>query len=174
MIQRQLELATPSSIAAALSLGREPETDLPQQLAPGESETITAADPHERFDCRSFERRWSTSNEIPDAIERSVPLSLFRGRGRCFFAPVPHETQADSYCSVFRAPCSLFDRAPDVAAIDVRQAQINAIAERVTAQGIDRVKAHRLVVEERDVILDGMIVPQPRRLVREQAKCRGV
>ena len=92
MIQRQLELATPSSIAAALSLGREPETDLPQQLAPGESETITAADPHERFDCRSFERRRRPANEITDAIERTVPVSLFHCRGSRFFTPMPHES----------------------------------------------------------------------------------
>src|SRR5437763_12890198 len=119
MIERQLELATPSPVAAALSLGRDPETDLPQQLAPGESETITAADPHERFDCRSFERRWSPTNEIADAIERSVPLPLFHGRGRRLFAPVTDEPQSDSHCSLLSAPCSFFNRAPDIAAIDV-------------------------------------------------------
>src|SRR5437588_12324551 len=110
MIERQLELATPSPVAAALRLGREPETDLPTQLAPGESETITAADPHERFDCRSFDRRWSPANEIADAIERSVPVSLLHCRDRRCFTPMPHESQADSYCSLLRAPCSPFYR----------------------------------------------------------------
>src|SRR5438270_11770414 len=122
MIERQLELATPSPVAAALRLGREPETDLPQQLAPGESETITAADPHERFDCRSFERRWSPANEIANAIERSVPLPLFHCRGRRLFAPVTDEPQSHTQSRRFSFPVSCFPfyRTPDVAAIDVR------------------------------------------------------
>src|SRR5947199_9345362 len=88
MIQRQLELATPASVAAALGLGREPETHLPQQLASGESEPITAADPHECFDRRSFESRRSASYEIADALERSLLLTLQYSGGRILFAPV--------------------------------------------------------------------------------------
>src|SRR2546425_148511 len=94
MIQRQLELATPASVAAALGLGREPETHLPQQLAPCESEPITAADPHECFDRRSFESRRSASYEIADAFVWAVSLSLFDGRGCRLFAPMPYETQS--------------------------------------------------------------------------------
>src|SRR5438552_12075979 len=129
MIQRQLELATPASVAAALGLGREPETHLPQQLAPGESEPITAADPHECFDRRSFESRRSSSYEIADALEWSMALSLFDGGSRGFFTPMSHESQSNAHCSLLPAPCSLFNRAPDVAAIEVRQFHVDAVAQ---------------------------------------------
>src|SRR3989442_1993729 len=137
MIQRQLELAPPASVAAALGLGREPETPLPQQLAPGESEPITAADPHESFDRRSFQSRRSTSYEIADTIERSVALSLSNGRCRGFFTPMPHESQSNAHCSLLPAPCSLFNRAPDIAAIEVRQSHIDAVAQCIATQRID-------------------------------------
>ncbi len=56
-----------------------------------------------------------------------------------------------------------FDSAPDIAHVDVRQAHFDAVAHGVAAQRIDRVEAHRLVIEEGDVVLDGMVVPEPRR-----------
>src|SRR5260370_34091734 len=118
-MQRRLELATASSVGGALGLGREPETPLPHQLAPGEPEPITAADPHECFDRRSFESRRSPSYEIADALEWSVALSLFDGGCRGFFTPMPHESQSNAHCSLLPAPCSRFNRAPDVAAIEV-------------------------------------------------------
>src|SRR2546421_8778910 len=108
MIQRQLELATPASVAAALGLGREPETHLPQQLAPGESEPITAADPHECFDRRSFESRRSASYEIADALERSVLLTLQYSGGRLLFAPNAAPTPTHSHCPLVPAPPSPF------------------------------------------------------------------
>jgi len=39
------------------------------------------------------------------------------------------------------------------------------VAHGIAAERIDRVEAHRLIVEERDVILDGVIVPEPGRLI---------
>src|SRR3989441_8586597 len=108
MIQRELELAPPASVAAALGLGREPETHLPQQLAPGESEPITAADPHECFDRRSFESRRSASYEIADALERSVLLTLQYSGGRRLLPPMPHQIPTDSLCSPLRAPSPPF------------------------------------------------------------------
>src|SRR5229473_8561587 len=167
MIQRQLELATPAAIAAALGLGREPETHLPQQLAPGEPEPITTADPHECLDRRSFESGRSASDEIADALEWSVALSLSNGRSRRLFTPMTHEAKPYTQRPVF-------NRAPDIAAIEVRQFHVDAMAQCVATQGVDRVKTHRLIVEERDVVLDGMIVPEPRRLIGEQSKRRGV
>src|SRR6267143_2770460 len=162
MIQRQLELATPAAVAAALGLGREPETHLPQQLAPGEPEPITTADPHECLDRRSFESRRSASYEIADVLEWSVAFSLFDGGCRGCFTPMPHESQSNAHCTLLPAPCSLFNRAPDIAAIEVRQFHVDTMAQCVATQRIDRVKSHRLIVEERDVVLDGMIVPEPR------------
>src|SRR2546422_8100262 len=93
MIQRQLARATPASVAAPRGLGGEQEPPLPQQLAPGESEPITAADPHECFDRRSFESRRSASYEIADALEQSVLLTLQYSGGRCLFAPVTDEAK---------------------------------------------------------------------------------
>src|SRR2546430_12690425 len=112
MIQRELELATPASVAAALGLGREPETHLPQQLAPGESEPITAADPHECFDRRSFESRRSASYEIADALERSVLLTLQYSGGSRVLPPHPHSYPTTTRSSPPPAPLSPFFPGP--------------------------------------------------------------
>src|SRR5947207_2642316 len=55
MVQRQLELPAAPAVCRARGLGREPQTDLPEQLAPRQAEGIATADPHERFDGGSFE-----------------------------------------------------------------------------------------------------------------------
>src|SRR5712675_1110020 len=66
-----------------------------------------------------------------------------------------------------------FDSAPDIAHVDVWQAHFDAVAHGVAAQRIDRVEAHRLIIEKGDVVLDGVIVPEPRRLIGEQPeRCR--
>src|SRR5207248_7711551 len=58
------------------------------------------------------------------------------------------------------------DRAPDVTQIHIRQPDLNPVALRVPSQRVERVEPHRLIVEERAVILGGVVVPEPCRLVR--------
>src|SRR5439155_792524 len=48
------------------------------------------------------------------------------------------------------------------------------LPEQLAPQRVERVEAHRLIIEERDVVLDRIIVPEPRRLVGEQAERRSV
>src|SRR5919109_1723136 len=95
MIQRQLELAPPASIDAALGFGRDPETDLPEQLAAGEPQAVASSDPHEGFDCRAFERWGSASNEVADTPERTMLLAFLDGRSRGRFTPVPDEAETN-------------------------------------------------------------------------------
>src|SRR5436309_12752135 len=75
MIQGELELAPAAAAARLGRLGREPETDLPQQLAPCQSESVTAADPHESFDRGSSELRRPGPDEITYACAWTLLFS---------------------------------------------------------------------------------------------------
>src|SRR5712691_11087328 len=173
MIQGELELAPAAAVARLGGLGRQPKADLPEQLAPRQPESVTAADPHEGFDGCAFELRRRAPDEITDALERAMLFALENGRRGGLFAPVSHKSQSNPHRSSLPAPCSLHS-APDIAHVDVGQAYFDAVAHRVAAQRVDRVEAHRLIIEERDVVLDRVIVPEPRRLVCEQSERRGV
>ena len=176
MVQRQLELPAAPAVCRARGLGREPQTDLPEQLAPRQAEGIATADPHERFDGRSFELGRRAADEIAHALESAVAFALRDGGDRGFFTPVANESQANSERGRFPFPIPRFpfNRAPDIAHIDIRQPQLDAVAHRIAPQRVERVEAHRLIIEERDVVLDRVIVPEPRRLVGEQAERRSV
>ena len=65
-------------------------------------------------------------------------------------------------------------RAPHIAPVDVGQPHLDAVAQRIAAQRIDRVESHRLIIEQGDVVLDRVIVSEPCRLIREQTECRGM
>src|SRR5207249_2960469 len=51
---------------------------------------------------------------------------------------------------------------------------IYLVAFGVPPQRVERVEPHRLIVEERAVVLGRVIMPEPRRLVGEQPERRGV
>src|SRR5882762_1950240 len=108
-------------------------------------------------------------------------LALENGSGCGFLTPMSYESQSDSHRPPPRGVApghatldGSFHCTPDVTHVDIRQAHFDAVAHGIAAERIDRVEAHRLIVEERDVILDGVIVPEPGRLIREQSKRGGM
>src|SRR6266478_988192 len=98
MIEGELELAPAAAVARLGRLGRQPEADLPQQLAPCQTESVAAADPHERFDRSAFELWRRAPDEITHAFEWTVLLSLDDGCRGGLFAPMANEPQTDSEC----------------------------------------------------------------------------
>src|SRR5438552_12144266 len=71
-------------------------------------------------------------------------------------------------CSLLPAPRSLFNRAPHVARVHVGEPDLDPVPLGVASQDVERIEPHRLVVEEGAIILGGVIVPEPRRLVRSE------
>src|SRR5260370_15574067 len=162
MVRRTLEPAAPASVRAARRAGWEPQADLPQQLAPREPEAIASPDPHEVLDGAALEPGWRAPHEVADARERPAPLPLDDRRGRGLLTPVAQEAEPHPYPA-------LPHRAPHVARVHVRQPDLEAVALGVAAQRVERVEPHRLVVEERAVILARVVVPESGRLACEQS-----
>ena len=81
--------------------------------------------------------------------------------------PSPHEAQPDPQ---IRPLGGALDPAP----VHVGQEGLDAVAAGVPAQGVQGVEAHGLVVEEPDVVLDRVVVPEPGRLIGQQAEGGGV
>ena len=94
-------------------------------------------------------------------------LSLDDGCRGGLFAPTTNEAQSDPHRVALH-------RAPHIAPVDVGQPHLDAVAQRIAAQRIDRVESHRLIIEQGDVVLDRVIVSEPCRLIREQAERRGM
>src|SRR6266852_4179146 len=126
MVERQLELAAPAGVRAARRLGCEPQADLPQQLAPRESEAVASAHPHEVLDGAALEPGWRAPHEVADACERPVPLPLDDRRGRGLLTPVAQEAEPHPYPALPHC-------APHVARVHVRQPDLDAVALGVAA-----------------------------------------
>src|SRR6267143_5267619 len=76
MVQGELELTPAAAIARLGGLGRQQEADLPYQFAPGQAESVAAADPHEGLDSGAFELGRRAPDEIADALEWAIFLSF--------------------------------------------------------------------------------------------------
>src|SRR5258706_11124980 len=88
MIQGELELTPATAVTRLGGLGRQPEADLPEQLASRQTESVAATDPHEGFDGGALELRRRAPDEIANALEGTILLALCHGRGRGFFTPM--------------------------------------------------------------------------------------
>src|SRR6266566_10088394 len=121
MIQGELELTPAAAVTRLGGLGRQPEADLPEQLASRQTESVAAADPHEGFDGAALERRRRAPDEITHAFEWTMLLSLENGCRGGLFAPMANEPQTNS-------ECCRFNRAPDVAHVDIGQPQVDVVA----------------------------------------------
>src|SRR5689334_19772033 len=126
MIQGELELTPAAAVTRLGGPGRQPEADLPEQLAPREAESVAAADPHEGFDRGALERRRGAADEIAHAFEWAILLALDDGGRGGFLTPMTNESQTDSYRPVPRGVApghatldGFFHRAPDVAHVDI-------------------------------------------------------
>src|SRR6266545_4797966 len=151
MIQGELELAPAAAVARLGGLGRQPKAGLPQQLAPSQAESVAATDPHERFDCGAFELRRRSPDEITHTCEWTMLLSLDDGCRGGLVAPMANEPQADPHRTIPRGVAAghpTLDRAPDVTHVDIRQSHFDAVTHGIAAQRVDRIEAHRLIIEE--------------------------
>src|SRR5205085_10901123 len=112
---------------------------------------------------------------ISHALERAMVLPFDDRGSRCLLTPVANETETNPHSTGSRllTPDS-FNRAPHVAPVDIWQSQLETVAHGVATQCIDRIKAHWLIVEERHVVLDGVIVPEPGRLISKQSERGGM
>src|SRR2546429_9986582 len=70
MVERQLELPARAGVRVAGRLGRQPQSHLPQQLAPGEPEAVAPAHPHEVLDPGALEPGTRPARQGSDAHER--------------------------------------------------------------------------------------------------------
>src|SRR5689334_19492850 len=87
MVERELELAPAARTGAVLGFGRQPQSHLPQELAPREPEAVASPDPHEMLDGGALEIGGGTADEVADAQERTAPLPLEHEGSRRLLAP---------------------------------------------------------------------------------------
>src|SRR2546427_7758663 len=188
-VERDLGLAGAARSAPALRFGREPKPPLPQQLAPREPEAVAPAHPHQVLDRGPLEPGRRAAHEVTDTPIGTVSLALLHDCARRIVPPIPYEPEPDphggmdgkvgrggtvsSAIAVPAVPAAL-NRAIHIAQVDIRQPDRDAVTLGVAPQRVERVESHRLVVEERTVILGRVIMPEPRRLVSEQPERRGV
>src|SRR5258708_21341037 len=97
MIQGELELTPATTVTRLGGFGRQPEADLPEQLAPRQAESVAATDPHEGFDGCALEIRRRTPDEIADALERPMLPPFLHRCGCRLFAPMPNESQSNAH-----------------------------------------------------------------------------
>src|SRR5437879_13058592 len=74
MVERQLELPPRAGIRVACRLGRQPQSHLPQQLAPGEPEAVAAPPPHEVLDRAALGLELPPTCQVADAREKPPSL----------------------------------------------------------------------------------------------------
>src|SRR5205809_865142 len=161
VVERQLELAPAARVAAALRLGREPQPHLPQQLAACEPKAVAPSHPHQVLDRGAFELGRCAPHHVADAPERAAPRAFRHGRGRRLFAPIPDEREAYPHGTSSLSPFPglppaaflVFNCAPHVAHVHVRQPDLDPVPLGVPPQRVERIEPHRLVVEQPAVIL---------------------
>src|SRR5258705_9227031 len=130
VIERQLELAPAAPFTALLSLGGEPQSHLPEQLAAREAEAVAPAHPDEGLDRRALQARRSAPHKIPHTAERTALLALENGGGRGLLAPMPPEAEANPQGAGL-------DGTPHVAGVHVGRADLDVVALRVPAQDVE-------------------------------------
>src|SRR2546425_11934244 len=175
-----------TTLFRSLRIGREPQPHLPQQLAPREPEAVAPAHPHQVLDRSPLEPGRRAAYEVTDTPIGTVSLALLHDFARRILTPIPYEPEPDPHCgmdgkagrggtvSAALAAPAVLNRTIHIAQIEIRQPDRDAVTLGVAPQRVERVESHRLVVEERTVILGRVIMPEPRRLVSEQPERRGV
>src|SRR5437868_14457005 len=96
MMERQFELLTRARRIAALVPGRKPESHLPEQLTPGETEPIAPAHPHQVVQGIARQPGRGAADHFSRAVKQAALLALeHQGLGDVF-SPLANETQADT------------------------------------------------------------------------------
>src|SRR3972149_6347063 len=197
VIQRHLELMPHARRIPLLVLGREPQAYLPEQLPTREPKAVASAHPDQMLNgiARQLGRR--AAHQVTQALEGTAALALVHHLLRGVFAPLAEEREAyaDGRVSVIRCPLSgirgvrpgdhgqrttatgqrltALHRTVHIARVYIRQPDLDPVAACVAAQRVERVETHGLVVEQPGVVLDGVVMTQPSRLVCQQPECRG-
>src|SRR5437867_3565188 len=121
MIERQLELSPSARVHPLHRFRRKPQTHLPEQLAPGEPETIASPHPHEMLDRGALELGRRAAREVADAHIRAAPFAFDHDRSRRLLAPLANEPE--TYTNA--APA--FNGAIDITQIHIRQPDLDAV-----------------------------------------------
>src|SRR5438445_158915 len=173
-----ITFTVPSSFA---SLPRTHRSGSPQ-LAPREPEAVAPAHPHQVLDRSPLEPGRRAAYEVTDTPIGTVSIALLHDFARRILTPIPYEPEPDPHCgkdgkdgrggtvsAALAAPAApaVLNRTIHIAQIDIRQPDRDAVTLGVAPQRVERVESHRLVVEKRASVLGGVIMPEPRRLVRE-------
>ena len=166
-IHLHLGMVLPPSAPLRIGLGAQPEPRLPEELAAGEAEVVEASHPDQILHRGALQRRRGPAQEVEEGAVRPVPVPFGDDALGDLLPPPPHEPQAD-------AEILPLGGAADPAPVHVWQEGGDAVPPRVPAQGVQGVEAHGLIVEERHVVLGGVVVPEPRRLVRQEPEGGGV
>src|SRR5881296_3956520 len=94
VVERQLELVPTAGVVPRMGRGRQPQAHLPHELAPGESEPVAPAHPHQVLDRRALELRGRAPHDVAHAPKRAALLALGYDRGRRLLAPISDEREA--------------------------------------------------------------------------------
>src|SRR5205823_7521218 len=116
---------------------------------------IAPAHPHEVLDRGALEPGRRPARQVADAREWPAPLPLEHELGRRLLAPVTDEAESHPHSSRFPFPVSRFPfyRAPHITLVHIWELNLDPVAFRVPSQRVERVESHRLIVEERAVVL---------------------
>src|SRR5256885_584282 len=161
---------------AVLRFRRKPQPHLPQELTPGEPETVASSHPHEMLDRGALELGRGTAHEVADAHVRPASLALDHDRRRRLLAPVSDEPEPHSHSSRIPHPASRISlyHAPHVARVHVGEPDLDPVPLGVASQDVERVEPHRLVVEEGAIIFGGVIVRSEEHTSELQSPCNFV
>ena len=153
-----LGMVAPATAPLRVFFGAQPESRLPQQLSPGHAKALESTHPDQVLDRGPLQGGGCSPEEIREGDEVPMPLSLLHHSLGDLGSPAPDEPQADP--NVGLLGCTLHP-----ALVDVGQAGSDTPTSGVPAQGIQRVEAHRLVVEECHVEFGTVVVTQPDGLI---------
>src|SRR5437870_13211366 len=104
VVERQLELAPAASVVPRMGRGRQPQAHLPHELAPGESDPVAPAHPHQILARRALELRGRAPHDVAHAPERAALLALGHDRGRRLLAPISDEREAYPHDTSYPSP----------------------------------------------------------------------
>jgi hypothetical protein len=140
------------------------DAELPQRPAPvAPGQRVAGARPGQLLERRP--PRPGARGEVLDRAER--PLGVARGDERLDLVGADPEHVGEADLDPRAVGCA-GDRAADGAGVDVGREHLDAAPLRLVDQGVGRVEAHRLLIEQRRQELGAVVHAQPGRLVGQQ------
>ena len=125
---------------------------MPKQFAAPQAESVESTHPDEVLDGRPLQRCRGTAQEVRKREERPFRLACFDDLPGDVLTPSTHESQ--TYPQIVP-----LGGAADIASVDVGQQDLDTITAGIPAEYVQRVEAHRLVVEQGHVVFGGEVMP---------------